>query len=88
MLIETSHRLLPGACVELHMATIDHQARVRGRVVRCVVGHVRPGRLLYRGGIAFEQHLPWFVPDTGYPLPGGQQSDSPGNRADATRIIV
>jgi hypothetical protein len=87
-LIETSHRLLPGAWVELHMETAEHRARVRGRVVRCAVGQVRPAGLLYRGGIAFEQHLPWFVPDTGYPLPGGQQSDSRGEGADATRVIV
>ena len=86
-LIETSHRLLPGAFVELHMETADHRARVRGRVVRCAVGQVRPAGLLYRGGIAFEQHLPWFVPDTGYPLPASQQSDSRSERADATRVI-
>ena len=77
-LIETNHRLLPGAFVELHMDSGHRRVTVRGRVVRCAVVEVRAAGLLYRGGIAFEEHLPWFVPDAGYPLPTGEQSASRG----------
>jgi hypothetical protein len=60
-LIETSHRLLPGASVELQLETGIDRASVRGQVVRCSVVRVRPSWVCYRGAIAFEHHLPWFV---------------------------
>jgi hypothetical protein len=60
-LIETSHRLLPGSAVELRVETGTNQASVRGRVVRCAVVRLRPSWVCYRGAIAFDRHLPWFV---------------------------
>ena len=60
-LIETSHRLLPGTSVELWVETGTDRARVRGRVLRCLVVRVRPTWVCYRGAIAFDRHLPWFV---------------------------
>jgi hypothetical protein len=60
-LIETSHRLLPGTSVELQVATGTDRASVRGRVVRCAVVRVRPTWVCYRGAIAFDRHLPWFI---------------------------
>jgi hypothetical protein len=60
-LIETSHRLLPGASVELQVETGTDRASVRGQVLRCAVVRVRPTWVCYRGAIAFERHLPWFV---------------------------
>jgi PilZ domain len=63
-LIETSYRLLPGTSVELHLETETTHARIRGRVLRCAVVRVRPSSVCYRGAIAFERDLPWFVDDT------------------------
>lgn len=60
-LIETSHRLLPGASVELWVATGTDRASVRGHVLRCAVFRVRATWVCYRGAIAFDRHLPWFV---------------------------
>jgi hypothetical protein len=60
-LIETSHRLLPGAPVELQVETGTDRASVRGRVLRSAVVRVRPTWVCYRGAIAFDRHLPWFV---------------------------
>lgn len=60
-LIETSHRLLPGSSVELQVETGTERASVRGQVVRCAVVRVRPTWVCYRGAIAFDRHLPWFI---------------------------
>jgi hypothetical protein len=60
-LIETPHRLLPGAMVELHLARTDAQTAVRGRVLRSAVARVRPGGICYRGAVRFDRHLPWFA---------------------------
>ena len=66
-LIETSHRLLPGTSVELRVETGTDRASVRGQVLRCAVVRVRPTWVCYRGAIAFDRHLPWFVEDAGEP---------------------
>jgi hypothetical protein len=60
-LIETNHRLLPGTSVELQVQTGTERATVRGQVLRCSVVRVRPTWVCYRGAIAFDRHLPWFV---------------------------
>lgn len=62
-LVETSHRLLPGTSVELHVATGTDRASIRGQVLRCAVVRLRPTWVCYRGAIAFDRHLPWFVDD-------------------------
>src|SRR5262249_59118928 len=64
-LIETSYRLLPGTSVELHLETETTHTRIRGRVLRCAVVRVRPSAVCYRGALAFERDLPWFVAETG-----------------------
>lgn len=56
-LIETSHRLLPGRLVELHVQTASQRVTIAGRVLRCAVCAVRPARMSYRGAIRFERHL-------------------------------
>ena len=61
VLIETSHRLLPGASVELEVETGTDRTGVRGHVLRCAVVRLRPTWVCYRGAIAFDRHLPWFV---------------------------
>jgi PilZ domain len=60
-LIETSYRLLPGASVELHLETETARANVRGRVLRSTVVRVRPASVCYRGAIAFDRDLPWYI---------------------------
>jgi hypothetical protein len=64
-LIETSHRLLPGASIELQVETESSRARIHGRVLRSAVVRVRPTWVCYRGAIAFDRNLPWFVDDRG-----------------------
>ena len=62
-LVETMHRLLPGSSVELHVQFVSFRTTARGRVVRCTVNGVRPTTVCYRGAIAFDRHLPWFIND-------------------------
>jgi hypothetical protein len=64
-LIETNHRLLPGASVELQVETDTARASMRGQVLRCAVVRLRPTWVCYRGAIAFDRHLPWFVDERG-----------------------
>jgi hypothetical protein len=60
-LIETHHRLLPGAAVELQVQNSTSRTSVKGRVVRCAVVRLRSSSICYRGAIAFDRHLPWFI---------------------------
>jgi PilZ domain-containing protein len=60
-LIETAHRLLPGASVDLLLERSHYRASVRGRVLRCAVVRVHPASMCYRGAIRFDRSLPWFV---------------------------
>jgi hypothetical protein len=64
-LIETSHRLLPGTVVELQVEKGTDTASVPGRVLRCLVVRLRPTWVCYRGAIAFDRHLPWFIDERG-----------------------
>src|SRR3954468_13596890 len=68
-LIETNHRLLPGAAVELQVETGTARASVRGRVLRSTVIGVQPAWVCYRGAIGFDTHLPWFIGESGYVVP-------------------
>jgi hypothetical protein len=65
MLVETDRRLLPGAAIDLQLATTTETVNVRGRVLRCSVSRLRPSTIWYRGAIGFERHLPWLVKDGG-----------------------
>lgn len=60
-LVETTHRLLPGAHVELQVERNNYSANVRGRVLRSSIVRVRPSSVCYRGAIGFDRCLPWFV---------------------------
>jgi len=59
-LIETEHRLLPGANVHLIVERRQYRASIRGRVLRSAVIRVHPG-ICFRGAIEFDRSLPWFV---------------------------
>jgi hypothetical protein len=60
-LIETEHRLRPGASVDLVMERSEGRASARGRVLRCSVVRVQAASLCYRGAIGFDRPLPWFI---------------------------
>ena len=60
-LLETSQRLLPGTSVDLQLETRTERTSVRGQVLRCAVVRLRPTWVCYRGAIAFDRNLPWFV---------------------------
>jgi hypothetical protein len=55
--IDTAHRLLPGAPVELQLETPHRRIGARGRIVRCEVVSVAADRLLYRAAICFDAPL-------------------------------
>jgi hypothetical protein len=87
-LIETSHRLLPGTCVEIHFETRSHRTNVRGRVLRCAIVLVRPSWVCYRGAIGFDRHLPWLVDEArGATTFAAVRSALPA-RAVATREVI
>ena len=70
-LVETTYRLLPGTSIELHVATSERQASVRGGVLRSAVVGVRAAGICYRSAIGFDHLLSWFVDAEagGYGLP-------------------
>ena len=87
-LVETTHRLLPGTSVELHVETRSHQTNVRGRVLRCAVVLVRPSWVCYRGAIGFDRHLPWrAADDSGAPAFAAARSALP-DRAGVTHEVI
>jgi PilZ domain len=87
-LIETSHRLLPGTRVELHLESSAARICVRARVVRCAVTQVRPAVMFYRGGVAFERHLPWFDQQHGYAVPSAEHRHGGAERADGSHRVA
>jgi PilZ domain len=60
-LVETTYRLLPGSHIELHVATNECRASVRGGVLRCAVVAVQATDMRYRSAIGFNHQLSWFV---------------------------
>jgi hypothetical protein len=89
-LIETFHRLLPGTSVELHVEQADRSLTVRGRVLRCAVSRVQSSSLSYRGAIAFDRHLPWFVNEEtrGYVVHTNESRSGNAFRAHATPEVL
>jgi hypothetical protein len=89
VLIETPHRLLPGASVELMMETSTNKTAVRGRVLRSAVACVRPSSISYRGAIGFDRALAWYSDGTGEARTAdGAKRPGTGFRADATPQVV
>ena len=87
-LIETSHRLLPGTSVELHVETRSHQTNVRGRVLRCAIVMVRPSWVCYRGAIGFDRHLPWLLDEDGGPMAFAPARSALPDRAITTHEVI
>ena len=88
VLVETEHRLLPGANVELQLEGENRSTKLRGRVVRCSVVRVRPEAVSYRGAIAFDRHLPWYDDGDGYDGPNIEKRSGTHFRAPDTRGVV
>jgi hypothetical protein len=87
-LIETIHRLLPGAAVELQVETGTARANVRGRVLRSTVIGVQPSGVCYRGAIGFDTYLPWSTGEFGYVVPSADARSARPDRADATPQVM
>ena len=89
-LIESAHRLLPGTSVELQLETANHRVGVRGCVLRCAIVGLRSNAVSYRGAIAFDRCLPWFVDEdsTGYPVPSAEHRAGRSERAAATQPLL
>ena len=89
-LVESPYRLLPGAAVQLQLDTPQRSAAVRGRVLRCCVSSLRSTSVCYRGAIAFDRHLPWFVDDEsdGYAVHTPERRPGGPGRAGATPRIA
>ena len=87
-LVETSHRLLPGTIVELHVERGSEHSRVRGRVLRCAVVRVRPTWVCYRGAIGFERHLPWLLDEAGRPSRPHDERSALPERAPVTPEVM
>jgi hypothetical protein len=89
-LIEASHRLLPGANVELHLDTADRRATIRGRMLRCHVARVRPTSVCYRGAIAFDSDLPWLNGDAidGYTVHAAETRPACAHREEPTPQVI
>ena len=87
-LVETTHRLIPGAPVELQIETAAGLTSVRGRVVRCIVSKLFPAAVWYRGAVQFDRHLPWQLDPRGNTLPATERDARRHTRVDATRDVV
>lgn len=78
-LVEGEGRLLPGTHVDVHVITPDGRVLVRSRVVRAFVSRLCSDRIVYRGGLAFEQEVDL---GEGYSLPLAlHRSEAPAGRS-------
>ena len=85
-LIETAHRLLPGAAIEVQLETSSSRESLKGRVLRCAVSGLRASAIHYRAAIAFERPLVWFAEDgaDGYHVPASGKRSALSFRVDPT----
>ena len=83
-LIETGHRVLPGAPIELHVQRQHGATTIRGLVVRCAVACVGSSTVRYRAAVAFEGELSGVgAAGKGYSAPDGNH-ESRVTRVDPT----
>ena len=87
-MVETSYRLLPGTSVELHLETENAHTNIRGRVLRSTVVRVRPSSVCYRGAIAFDRDLPWYVADADHAADHHEMRTMHPQRAAATPEVM
>ena len=89
ILVESIHRLLPGAVVNLRVMgdqASSASPAVSGRIVRCIVARVAADRIWYRGAIALDGPLPQAgtVDTHGYQLPVDDRRPNRGGGARNT----
>jgi hypothetical protein len=87
ILIDTPHRLLPGATIELQLAGTERRATVRGHVVRSTVASLRNG-VRYRGAVLFERPLGSLLDVDGYSIPALPAGPPRDGREDATPLAL
>jgi hypothetical protein len=89
-LLETEHRLLPGASVELHLVTKGQATSVRGRVLRCSVQRLGAAVVWYRGAVVVDRHRPWVAEDdpAGNALPAHGSVSAWRRGSGATRTVL
>jgi len=80
-------RLLPGACVHMHVTTGGGRSLVRSRVLRCEVSRLTADAIWYRSGIAFEQGVDAHL--NGYHVPAGEEdaNGGPGSQYPAAGTV-
>jgi hypothetical protein len=88
--IEVACRLLPGTTVELRLDTSDHQADLKGCILRCSVVRLRSNSVSYRAAIAFDREWPLFLADAAseYPVPRGEIGPAHGDGVGPSRSAV
>ena len=89
-LVESGHRLLPGAVVDVQLERPVGRTAVRGRVVRSYVAALGSAYVRYRAGIVFDPHLPWLsdMDRDGYRFPTEDSRDARRTRAVPTQPVV
>jgi hypothetical protein len=87
VLVETLRRLMPGTNIELQLSSSDRRTAIRGRVTRCAVACLKGPGVRYRGAIAFDGYLPWFVDVDGYAVPASGTGQPRREREDATQNV-
>jgi hypothetical protein len=56
-LTETTERLLPGRCLDVHVMAAGGRVLVRARVARAYVCQLQSDAIYYRAALAFEQPI-------------------------------
>jgi hypothetical protein len=87
-LIETFRGLSPGRTIDLQIEAAKHRTVVRGRVLRCAIVQLLASHVTYRTAIAFDCHLPWFLFEYGYAVPGVERRVGREERASATQTVL
>lgn len=70
------------------METRSGKTSIRGRVLRCDVSKLFPASVWYRGAVQFDRHLPWYLGEHGYGLPGVERPARHETRVDATHEAI
>lgn len=86
-LVETAHRLLPGASIDVQLLVRGRRVLVRGRVLRCEVSALGPAGPIYRGALNFDRALSWLTDSARhvYRVPAAEDGAFPDDRGAATR---
>jgi hypothetical protein len=83
-MLESQRRLMPGASVDLLLASDANDLVVRARVLRCAVARLSGGDVWYRSGVRFECRLSWATTSE-YSFPTREPSVTDCPRGGATR---